>query len=41
MRRLAVYLTMIALLAVSLGAGYVASDWPNCCRRLGWCATHG
>jgi hypothetical protein len=38
MRRLAVYLTLVVLLAVSLAAGYIASEWPRYCHRLGWCS---
>jgi hypothetical protein len=38
MRSLAVYLTVLILLAVSVAAGCVASDWPNWCHRLQWCA---
>jgi hypothetical protein len=38
MRALAVYLTLLLLVLVSLGAGYLASDWPSWCRRVHWCA---
>jgi hypothetical protein len=38
MRRLAVYLTLIALLAVSFAIGWVLSDAPRYCARIGWCA---
>ncbi|MGH8253412.1 MAG: hypothetical protein ACRES2_05175 [Steroidobacteraceae bacterium] len=41
MRRLAVYLSLIALLAVSLAVAWVAADWPHCCRMLGWCTGQG
>jgi hypothetical protein len=41
MRRIAVFLTLAVLLAVSLSAGYLASEWPDYCRRLGWCAASG
>jgi hypothetical protein len=34
MRRLAVYLTLITLLAISIATGYVASDWPHWSQRL-------
>jgi len=37
MRRAAVYLTLIALLAVSGTIGWIAADWPQWCMRLGWC----
>jgi hypothetical protein len=38
MRALVVYLTLLALLAISFGAGYIASDWPHWCARAHWCA---
>ena len=38
MRTLAVYLTLLALLLVSLAAGFFAADWPQWCRREHWCA---
>jgi hypothetical protein len=38
MRTLAVYLTLLGLLAISLAAGYVAADWPQWCTRVHWCA---
>jgi hypothetical protein len=38
MRRLAIYLTLIALLAVSFAIGWVLSDAPRYCARIGWCA---
>ena len=31
MRTLAVYLTLLLLLALSIGAGFIASDWPHWC----------
>ena len=37
MRMFAVYLTLLLLLLVSIGAGYVASDWPVWCRRAHLC----
>jgi hypothetical protein len=37
MRILAVYLTLLILLAVSAAAGFVASDWPHWCGRAHWC----
>jgi protein-S-isoprenylcysteine O-methyltransferase Ste14 len=40
MRSLAVYLTLLVLLAVSIAAGFIASDWPRWCRWLGWCAAN-
>jgi hypothetical protein len=41
MRRLAVYLTLIVVLAASFGIGWVLSDAPDYCARLGWCKTTG
>jgi hypothetical protein len=41
MRRAAVYLSVIALLAVSLGIAWVAADWPHWCRLLHWCDGRG
>ena len=38
MRTVAVYLTLLLLVLVSLGAGFVASDWPRWCSREHWCA---
>lgn len=38
MRRLAVYLMLIVVLAASFGIGWVLSDAPDYCVRLGWCA---
>jgi hypothetical protein len=38
MRAVAVYLTLLLLLALSFGAGLAASDWPHWCSRLSWCA---
>jgi len=38
MRPLAVYLTLLALLLVSVGAGFLASDWPQWCSRVHWCS---
>lgn len=38
MRIVFVYLTLLALVLVSLGAGFVASDWPRWCNRAHWCA---
>jgi hypothetical protein len=38
MRRLAVYLTLALLLAVSFAIGWVLSDAPRYCAQLGWCA---
>jgi protein-S-isoprenylcysteine O-methyltransferase Ste14 len=40
MRSLAVYLTLLVLLAVSIAVGFIASDWPRWCRWLGWCAAN-
>jgi len=41
MRRLPVFLTLIALLAVSLAVAWVAADWPRWCQMLGWCDGQG
>jgi len=41
MRRLSVFLTLVALLAFALAAGWIASDWPHWCRALGWCDGRG
>jgi len=41
MRRAAVVLTVIALLAVSIGIAWVAADWPHYCRMLQWCDGRG
>ncbi len=41
MRRLAVYLSVIALVAVALAVGWIASDWPHWCRALNWCDGQG
>jgi hypothetical protein len=38
MRTLAVYLTLLVLLSASLGAGWVASDWPHWCSARHWCS---
>ena len=41
MRRVAVYLTLIALLAVALAVAWVATDWPHWCRLLQACDGRG
>ena len=41
MRRPAVFLSLIALLAVSLAVAWVAADWPHWCQMLGWCKGQG
>jgi hypothetical protein len=41
MRRLVVYLTLLALLAVALGAAWIATDWPHWCNAMGWCNGQG
>jgi hypothetical protein len=28
---------MVGVLAFSVAAGWIASDWPSICRRLQWC----
>jgi hypothetical protein len=38
MRSAVVYLTLLLLLALSIGAGLIASDWPHWCRLAHWCA---
>jgi hypothetical protein len=38
MRTLVVYLTLLGLLAVAIGAGIAASYWPHWCAALRWCA---
>jgi len=38
MRTLRVYLLLLVLLGVSLGAGFFAADWPSLCARAHWCA---
>jgi hypothetical protein len=37
MRRIGVYAALIAVVAVSVAAGVIASDWPHWCARLAWC----
>jgi hypothetical protein len=41
MRRLVVFLTLIALLIVSLAVGWIATDWPHWCRMLNLCDGRG
>jgi hypothetical protein len=41
MRRLAVFLALLALLAISLALAWVATGWPDWCRMLGWCDGQG
>ena len=41
MRRLAVAVSLILLLALSLGAGWIAADWPHWCHTLGLCDGEG
>jgi hypothetical protein len=41
MRRLAVYLSVIGLVAVAVAVGWIASDWPHWCRVLHWCDGQG
>jgi hypothetical protein len=38
MRVLTDYLTLLLLLLVSVGAGFIASDWPQWCSRAHWCS---
>ncbi|HVN98853.1 MAG TPA: hypothetical protein VMT49_02325 [Steroidobacteraceae bacterium] len=38
MRRIAVYLVLIALLAVSLALAWLATGAPAWCHMLGWCS---
>jgi hypothetical protein len=37
MRAVVVYLTLLLLLALSIAAGYIASDWPRWCAGRHWC----
>jgi hypothetical protein len=37
MRAVAVYLTLLVLLAISLGAGLLASGWPRWCAQWHLC----
>jgi hypothetical protein len=37
MRLIAVYLTLLLLLLISVAAGLIASDWPRWCSRAHWC----
>jgi hypothetical protein len=37
MRAVVVYLTVLVLLALSVGLGYLASDWPHVCADHHWC----
>ncbi|MCC7462996.1 MAG: hypothetical protein IT480_11110 [Gammaproteobacteria bacterium] len=39
MRRLAVYLTLLCVFAVALAIGWVLSDAPHYCARIGWCTS--
>jgi len=43
MRAVVVYLTLLLLLVLSLGAGIVASDWPHWCAEWHLCSSgwHG
>jgi len=41
MRRLAVVVSVVLLLALSLSAGWIAADWPHWCRMLGLCDGQG
>jgi hypothetical protein len=38
MRAVVVYVTLLLLLALSLGAGIIAADWPHRCAGWHWCA---
>jgi hypothetical protein len=38
MRALRVYLTLLIVLAASIGAGLIAADWPTWCHAHHWCA---
>jgi hypothetical protein len=38
MRLVIVYLTVLILLSLSVGAGLVASGWPHWCHAARWCA---
>jgi hypothetical protein len=41
MRRLVVLLSLVLLLALSLGIGWIAADWPHTCRTLNLCDGQG
>jgi hypothetical protein len=41
MRRVFVYLAFVILLTLSLGAGWLAANWPRQCQALGWCDGRG
>jgi hypothetical protein len=38
MRSLIVYCTVVLVLVISIGVGFIASDWPRWCRMAQWCA---
>ena len=40
MRALIVYAVLLLLLAISVGVGLVASDWPRWCRMAQWCVVN-
>jgi hypothetical protein len=37
-RPVILYLVLLVLIAISFGAGYIASDWPHWCSAHHWCA---
>jgi len=41
MRAVVVYLTLLLLLVLSLGAGFLASDWPRWCSQWHLCVAAG
>jgi hypothetical protein len=41
MQRVAVILTVMALVVFALTVAWVATDWPHWCRWLGWCDGQG
>jgi uncharacterized membrane protein YqjE len=38
MRRLAICLTLLCVLALAFAIAWVLSDAPRWCARIGWCA---
>jgi hypothetical protein len=38
-RPLILYVILLLLIVVSLGVGYIASDWPHWCSAHHWCDT--
>jgi hypothetical protein len=40
MRSLIVYFTVVLVLVISIGVGFIASDWPRWCGMAQWCAAN-